>query len=90
VTRKCRRCGDLFETDRQHHRLCWPCYWHERHAQERRPPSKQQRSRSLDARLLRGAIALCHPDRHPPERAKTANAVTAALLDLLDNERSNQ
>ena len=29
-----------------------------------------------------GAIALCHPDRHPAERAAQANAVTAHLIDL--------
>jgi hypothetical protein len=31
---------------------------------------------------LRGAIALCHPDRHPPERGGEANRITAALLSL--------
>ena len=41
----------------------------------------------LDPRLLRDAISLTHPDRHPPERAKTANAVTAALLELLQQTR---
>jgi hypothetical protein len=37
----------------------------------------------LDERLLLAAVALCHPDRHPPERAAVANSVTSALLELL-------
>jgi len=36
----------------------------------------------LDCDLLRPLIQLCHPDRHPPERAAVANAVTARLLNL--------
>jgi hypothetical protein len=36
----------------------------------------------LDADLLRDAVALTHPDRHPIERADAANRVTAALLQL--------
>jgi hypothetical protein len=41
----------------------------------------------VDLRLLRDAIALTHPDRYPPERSRTANAVTAALLELLRQQR---
>ena len=37
---------------------------------------------AFDGELLRRAISLCHPDRHPPERAGEANAVTAELLAL--------
>jgi hypothetical protein len=40
-------------------------------------------------RFLRDAIALCHPDRHPPERFKTANAVSATLLALLEEQRES-
>jgi hypothetical protein len=36
----------------------------------------------LDAELLRDALALTHPDRHPPERADMATRVTAALSAL--------
>jgi hypothetical protein len=32
---------------------------------------------------LKSAIALCHPDRHPPERADLCNRVTGALLEAL-------
>jgi hypothetical protein len=40
----------------------------------------------LDAMLLRQLIMLCHPDRHPPERAGMANAATAALIGLRDSK----
>jgi hypothetical protein len=93
VSSICRNCGDLFESDRSYHRYCWPCYWQLRddgHWPEDDQPPRSEPSRPplvLDVRLLRDAIALCHPDRHPPERARTANAVTAALLELLRDAR---
>jgi hypothetical protein len=93
MIRNCRRCGESFESDRNYHRLCWPCYWDQRNAAEanerQTPPAASAAAQgpALDPRLLRDAIALCHPDRHPPERSKTANAVTAALLDLLKAAR---
>lgn len=40
--------------------------------------------RTLDPDQLRSLIQLCHPDRHPPERAALANQVTAQLLNLLN------
>jgi len=40
------------------------------------------RGSPLDPELLRGAIRLCHPDAHPPDREDLANAVTARLLAL--------
>jgi hypothetical protein len=36
----------------------------------------------LTLELLHDAIALTHPDRHPPERAEEAQRVTAELLEL--------
>jgi hypothetical protein len=97
MTRNCRRCGRRFQTDRAHHRLCWPCFWEVDAAGEwRKPPPEWETPPRrepappmphLDARLLRDAISLTHPDRHPPERARTANAVTAALLELLNAAR---
>jgi hypothetical protein len=90
----CRRCGDSFESDRKYHRYCWPCYWEQRQAgrwhEEPKPPPRAEPSPpplELDPRLLRNAIALCHPDRHPPERFKVATSVTAALLELLQTVR---
>jgi hypothetical protein len=96
----CRSCGDLFESDRRYHRYCWPCYWELRDAgtwddepAHGRPPPRPSSTPpplELDPRLLRDAIALTHPDRHPPERAKVANAVTAALLELLETARKGK
>jgi hypothetical protein len=90
----CRRCGDEFDSDRAHHRYCWPCFRQLRETGrfggERQPPPQQPPPKpplDLDPRLLRDAIVLCHPDRLPPERARVANAVTAALLELLHTAR---
>ncbi|HEY7035925.1 MAG TPA: hypothetical protein VH482_31610 [Thermomicrobiales bacterium] len=44
-------------------------------------------STALDPDLLGGAIALAHPDRHPPERQRQANAITARLIELRDRMR---
>lgn len=38
----------------------------------------------LDAELLRAAVALTHPDRHPAERFEAANNVTSRLLELFN------
>jgi hypothetical protein len=46
-----------------------------------------QSVRPLDQDLLRGAIRLCHPDLHPPERSELATTVTSRLLEL---ERAGQ
>jgi hypothetical protein len=37
----------------------------------------------IDAALLKSAITLCHPDRHPPERARLCTEVTATLIEAL-------
>jgi hypothetical protein len=64
-------------------RLCWDC-WRDRKDGERRVEFVRVEVPVLaDAELLRGAIALTHPDRHPPERQELANRITAGLLDLL-------
>jgi hypothetical protein len=106
VIRPCASCGASFETDRDYHRYCWPCFreesdrgrWtDEKSSSWRKPPPGWERTAppppprpptpQLDARFLRDALQLCHPDRHPVERAKSANAVTATLLELLHAQR---
>lgn len=37
----------------------------------------------FDRAMVREAIGLCHPDRHPPERQRSATRVTAWLTQLL-------
>jgi hypothetical protein len=41
----------------------------------------------FNAAQLRALVTLCHPDRHPPERARLANRATAKLLELPEEER---
>jgi hypothetical protein len=48
--------------------MCWPC-WRELRAQAKQPRTVVVTP--VDAALLKSAISLCHPDRHPPERAAT-------------------
>jgi hypothetical protein len=50
---------------------------------ERRADGRGQ----FNAAQLRALVTLCHPDRHPPERARLANRATARLLELLEHER---
>jgi hypothetical protein len=72
--RVCRRCSAGFYPARPGHRLCWDC-WRLEH--EKRQPSGP----TLDEETLRGAVALCHPDRHPAERREAATRITSALLE---------
>jgi hypothetical protein len=68
--RSCRRCGKTFESDRDHHRYCWTCFWELRddgawqtppsgwetpHAEPRAPAPV------LDVRLLRDLVKLLSP-----------------------------
>jgi hypothetical protein len=98
VSPVCCKCGETFDSDRKYHRYCWSCYWEERDngrwtddarsSDRRKPPPQTRRPPlTLDTRFLRDAITLTHPDRHPVERSRTANAVTAALLELLRQQR---
>jgi hypothetical protein len=80
VSRTCQSCSRPFRPDGKWQRLCWPC-WRDLKAQAERPRTVVVSP--VDAQLLKLAIALCHPDRHPPERAEMCNRVTAALVDAL-------
>ena len=64
VSRTCQWCSKSFRADGKWQRLCWPC-WRALKARAERPRTVAS---PVDAQLLRLAILLCHPDRHPPER----------------------
>jgi hypothetical protein len=80
VTRFCRSCSEPFRPEFAKMRLCWPC-WRELREQAKEPRTVVVSP--VDAGLLLSAIALCHPDWHPPERAELCNRVTAALTVAL-------
>jgi hypothetical protein len=80
VNRRCRSCDTPFRPDGDWQKLCWSC-WRRLRAEEEKPRTIVVSP--VDAALLKQAIALCHPDRHPPERAAICNAVTAALVEAL-------
>jgi hypothetical protein len=91
MRRPCTNCGGWFEPSKPFHRQCWDC-WHEAHDED--PPRPRAVGREvvspLDSVTLRGAIALVHPDRHPPERQEEATAITAKLLAALEVVRSTE
>jgi hypothetical protein len=73
---------------------CWRCWRDDRDKEEWTKAysigfgkGREAGGGGLDDETLRTAIALCHPDRHPPERAAEANEVTAALLRLREARR---
>jgi hypothetical protein len=80
MSRFCRSCSKPFRPEFAAMRLCWPC-WRELREQAQQPRTVVVSP--VDADLLKSAIALCHPDRHPSERAELCNQVTAALTVAL-------
>jgi hypothetical protein len=88
-----RFCSDCYWKERDNGRWAEqePSGWRKAPPGWDKPPSPPPRvaTPELDVRFLRDAILRCHPDRHPPERAKTANAVTATLIELLQAQRRN-
>jgi hypothetical protein len=87
VSRRCRSCDEPFRPEGSWQRLCWPC-WRELRAQAEQPRTVV--ITPVDAALLKSAIALWHPDRHPPERADLCNRVTAALVEALHTVRKGE
>jgi hypothetical protein len=84
--RACRSCGGLFTPAKSFHRQCWECYWDERD-QTRTTPTPAPTSTILDAKTLRDAIRLAHPDLHPAARKDLATATTQKLLAALEVTR---
>jgi hypothetical protein len=95
MTRHCRSCGDPF-TGESWKTLCWACWRQHRDTREAererawwdgyragvQAAARVVPTVGLDRELLDQAVRLCHPDRHPVERAAIANQVTAQLLEL--------
>ena len=86
--RTCVDCGERFDGEDWKRRClaCWKA-WKEGQVYEEGYAAGYAAGReiygpALSPDLIRGAIALCHPDRHPPERAELANATTAQLIEL--------
>jgi hypothetical protein len=67
-------------------KLCWRC-WCDAENEPRKGAQTHQSRRPLDARTLKDAAALCHPDRHPAEREFVARRTTQALLRALNEAR---
>jgi hypothetical protein len=80
VSRRCRSCDEPFRPEGTWQRLSRP-RWRELQAQADKPRTVVVSP--VDAQLLKSANALCHPDRHPPERHDLCNRVTAALTVAL-------
>jgi tRNA(Ile2) C34 agmatinyltransferase TiaS len=96
VQQACVECGRVFEAKGKWQLRCWTCWRSYKESQEREGLDAAyndgyrdgyrdgRRALVLSADLVRDLVQLCHPDRHPPERAELANRTTAALLDLRD------
>jgi hypothetical protein len=68
-------------------RLCWSC-WRRLRDEEEKPRTVVVSP--VDAALLKQAIAPCHPDRHPRERADLCHRVTAALTVAIKAVRDRE
>lgn len=83
--RRCVDCSAPFEPARHYHRQCWSCW----KAENQPAPSPIVRSVPiLDAATIRSALALVHPDVHPPERQARALRVTQSLTVALARTRA--
>lgn len=92
MTRSCQSCGTTYDGERWQ-KVCWTCWRKRKDADDAdrayqrgyaagHAAAARAASPRLDGDLLKAIIALCHPDRHPAERAADANAVTALLLNM--------
>lgn len=90
-TRPCRGCGNPFTPAKPFHRLCWTCWGEHNRAESSGPRAAHEGIAPalpiLDSRTLKAAVALCHPDSHPPERAERATRVTQELTVALARTR---
>ena len=81
---RCTGCRNLFLAQQPHHCFCWSC-WHVERDKSGVPAFTH--TPTLDSSTLRAAVALTHPDRHPPKRGEEAARVTQALTAALTRGR---
>jgi hypothetical protein len=75
MRRRCQTCGTTFDGE-WWQRRCWPCWREPRDGEERKAAYRRGYAEGfaaaaqppLDGELVRRAVALTHPDRHPAER----------------------
>lgn len=100
MTRRCADCGSAFDAAGTWQRCCRRCWRHRKDRDAARRVTDAYRrgydagradaqpaTPMLEPDLLRAALVLCHPDRHPAERADQAHRATIALLDLRSRAR---
>lgn len=99
----CQGCDRSFSPVLPSHRLCRVCWseargdinmafaelaWQKGHELGFARGRTEVLEGTLGALPLRELIVLCHPDRHPPERAGIATEITAWLNGLRDAARA--
>jgi hypothetical protein len=93
MTRRCSDCDRPFQPARSFHRKCWSCWkagqdqavedqaYRRGYADGYQDARKDQpTSNGDDTALVKAAVRLTHPDRHPPERQAEATRTTQELL----------
>jgi len=89
----CLDCAQTFDARGDWQTRCWRC-WREQRENDRYTAGYDEGWQrgysaglldapvSLDPGLVADLIALCHPDRHPAERADLAHRATVQLLGV--------
>jgi len=91
MTRRCVDCGAEFRASRDYYVRCWDCWHDQRGARTNSNRTftvvRERTVPAVPSELIRAAIGLAHPDRHPPERQESALRVTQQLTDALERTR---
>jgi hypothetical protein len=79
--KRCRGCGEWFEPAKAYYHTCPECFGGE-------PLESAVRLVPvLDTATIKAALALAHPDVHPPERQRRAHDVSTKLAAALERTR---
>lgn len=90
MKKKCGVCNEWFEAKGSYQRKCLDCWKREKNEEVRRAGyqagwnegfrvGSKSKKNQLDEEFLMDLLRLCHPDRHPVERASLANRVSAQI-----------